>query len=50
MLKQFCHHVGSGKKFMLSVLPEEMQISQANNSLEVNIKMKKPPTKGKRLP
>lgn len=50
MLKQFCHHVGSSKKFMLSVLPEEMQISQANNSLEVNIKMKKPLTEGKRLP
>lgn len=50
MLKQFCHRVGSSKKFLLSALPEETQINQANNSLEVKIKMEKPQVKGKSLP
>ncbi|MCD7469915.1 hypothetical protein HAX54_009331 [Datura stramonium] len=36
MLKQFCHQVGSSKKFMLSALPEVTQINT--------------PIKGKRLP
>lgn len=50
MLKQFCHQVGSSKKFMLSAVPEVTQINQAKNSLEVKIKMEKPPIIGKRLP
>ncbi|KAM3396491.1 hypothetical protein P3S68_000003 [Capsicum galapagoense] len=33
MLKQFCHHVGSSKKFMLSALPEKTQINQAGKQL-----------------
>lgn len=50
MLKQVCHHVGSSKKFLLSALPDKTQINQANNLLEVKIKMEKPQVKGKSLP
>ncbi|KAL3500089.1 hypothetical protein ACH5RR_039182 [Cinchona calisaya] len=46
MLKQFCNHVGSSKKFLLSTLPEESQVSQPNTSAGVMLKSEKPNRKG----
>ncbi|KAL3497982.1 hypothetical protein ACH5RR_040714 [Cinchona calisaya] len=46
MLRQFCNHVGSCKKFMLSTLPEEPQVNQSNNSAVVIIKSDKPKMEG----
>ena len=48
MLKQTCNHVGSSKKFVLSTLPEESQVNQPKNSVDMVLKCENPNTKGVR--
>nr|XP_027083977.1 uncharacterized protein LOC113706302 [Coffea arabica] len=48
MLKQTCNHVGSSKKFVLSTLPDESQVNQPKNSVDMVLKSENPNTKGVR--
>ncbi|XP_010241079.1 PREDICTED: uncharacterized protein LOC104585789 isoform X2 [Nelumbo nucifera] len=45
MLKLFCNHVGSSKKFLLSTLPEEVPVGQLNNPIELKLETQKPSLK-----
>ncbi|KAK9275830.1 hypothetical protein L1049_023101 [Liquidambar formosana] len=48
MLKLFCNHVGSSKKFLLSTLPEEPQTDEQKNSLELKLRTDKPSIRSKK--
>nr|GMD97556.1 uncharacterized protein LOC109156984 [Ipomoea batatas] len=48
MLKLFCNHVGSNKKFFLSTLPEEPHIKQAIEAMELKAKAETPTKSRKR--
>ncbi|XP_028093107.1 uncharacterized protein LOC114293267 [Camellia sinensis] len=48
MLKLFCNHVGSSKKFLHCTQPEEPQTDQSNNSTELKLQTEKPSTRRKK--
>ncbi|CAK9184066.1 unnamed protein product [Ilex paraguariensis] len=48
ILKLFCNHVGSSKKFLHRTLPEEPQTDLAKNSLELNLQAEKSSMKWKK--
>ncbi|XP_019160411.1 PREDICTED: uncharacterized protein LOC109156984 [Ipomoea nil] len=49
MLKLFCNHIGSNKKFFLCTLPEDPHIKEAINAEELKVKAKaKTPTRSKK--
>lgn len=48
MLKLFCNHVGSSKKFLHCTLPEDPEIAQLRSSLEHKPQTKKRSTKRKK--
>lgn len=45
MLKLFCHHVGSNKKFLHCTLPEESLSEQSKAAMDLKLLAEKPAVK-----